>query len=274
MRYLQSLRRTSRLSRQTKRLETALKRQFGTKLIDSFFDELNCPTQRVDFSDAPNRILFLLFNSRSGSSYAGRILSNAPQFGPVDESLNVGQLEAIRLHHHLANDAEALRWMVNNRGTSEAFGVKGGPAALATAIRLGFLAQLIDRTRFAMIERRDKIAQAVSKYKMELTGVAQSTNEGPGKPVSTQDYSRADIDRQLISIDNGNRRLRAFLSEIGVEGPTFFYEDICESPLDFVNGVFAHIGFEKLKALDTQTDIQKIGDAINAEWIERYNAGR
>jgi len=117
------------------------------------------------------------------------------------------------------------------------------------------------------------VAQAVSKYRMKLTGIAQSTNESPGRPISVNDYSRAEIDRHLASVENGNCRLRGFCAALGFEVSTFFYEDICASPLNFVNGIFAHIGFEPRTTLNTRTDIQKIGDEINEEWIKRYRNG-
>lgn len=273
IRSLQKFRDAWTVSSRERRLRSAINRHFDPKMIDPVREELVLPSKTADFTDAPPCIFVLLFNSRAGSTYAGRLLSNTPQFEHVSESFNVGQLAAIRERYDYPDDSRALRWMIEDRGTDQAFGVKSGPAGIAAATFTGFLPQLLERTQFIMLERRDKLAQAVSKYKLTLTNVAQTTDGPPERIVVSKDYDRAAIDAQLDAIERGNRRLRDFVSAIGAEAPTFYYEDVCASPKTFVNDVLALLGFEPVQTFDTETDVQKIGDAINAEWIERYRNG-
>lgn len=223
--------------------------------------------------EAPPRIAAILFASRSGSSYAGRLLANTPYFKQVGENFAPDQLAAIAKRRSLPDCHSAAQWMVGRRGTARAFGYKAGFSVLAAAAHLGFLDQTLKRTQFILLRRRDRVAQAISLTRAELSGRFHS-NQPDGRPVALSDYDSDNIARNLDRIDRNERDLADFVVRIGKEAPTVYYEDICAGPAAFVATVCALLDLPAQETPATDVDLEILRDAINEEWSARFREER
>ncbi len=223
--------------------------------------------------EAPPKIAAILFASRSGSSYAGRLLANTPFFNQVGENFAPDQLAAIAKRRSLSDSHSAAQWMIGHRGTAQAFGYKAGFSVLASAAHLGFLDQTLARTQFLLLRRRDRVAQAISLAKAELSGQFHS-NQQDGRPVALSDYDSDHIARNLDRIDRNERDLADFVAQIGKAAPIVYYEDICADPAGFVSSVCTLLDLPVPEALTTEVDLDILRDMVSEEWSTRFREER
>ena len=234
-------------------------------------DELDCgPAAGLR---APPAILCILFASRSGSNYAGRLLSNTPYFGEIAESFRPRQLEAVREREGLADCAAAAQWMIDNRGTPHAFGFKAGFNVLIGAAHLGVFPELLDRTSFLLLRRRDRVAQAVSLLKGELGG-PMNTRQGEFREIGSGEYDAEAIADNVGRIRRNEAQLEDFAARLGQSAPLVHYEDICADPRGFVAETCRMLDLEPPAQLDIEVDLGVVRDEVSAEWCERFRAER
>ncbi|MBC2776773.1 Stf0 family sulfotransferase [Parasphingopyxis marina] len=218
---------------------------------------------------APPRILCILFASRSGSSYAGRLLAKTGHFEEVGENFAPDQLRAIAERRSLPDLHAAARWMVGRRGTKRAFGYKAGFSVLASAARLGFLNETLERTQFVALRRRDRIAQAVSLARAEMSGRFHS-NQQPDRAVTEQDYDGEAIAGCLHRIERAEHDLADFAERIGARPMLAYYEDICADPARFAASVCDLLDLPMAGDFDASVDLEILRDAVNDAWAARF----
>lgn len=245
---------------------------FNPLLLDRIGSELTLSGGRTDFREVPDRVLMILFASRAGSTYAGHLLANTPHFQRVAESFNPPQLHKIRVDQELADDGEALRWMIANRGTAQAFAAKCGEPGLASAWHLGFLNAVIDRVTFVLLKRRDVVAQAVSLFRAELSGRFHSPQKA-SQHVRADQYDREKIAIRLLIIEQVYESLVRFLTLTGRAYRTVYYEDICTDPAAFVRMTCVDLDLTPPDEFDGTVRLEILRDEINEEWIDRFRGG-
>jgi len=222
---------------------------------------------------APPRMLCILFAARSGSTYAAHLLSKTAWFADVNESFQPEQLSAIRERYDLADSRAAVQWMVDNRGTEQAFGYKGGFSVLIAASLTGFLPETLASTQFVRLERRDRVAQAVSLLKADIGGRLHSVNP-EGRAVSVDEYDADKIAFNVGHVARNERWFREIAERLGKPAPVFFYEDICADPAKFVADIGALMGFATPAGFAPEVELQVMRDEVSQAWIERFRAER
>jgi LPS sulfotransferase NodH len=224
--------------------------------------------------DAPEKILCILFASRAGSSYAGRLLANTPWFGQVGENFAPDQLFAIAARRGLPDLHAAAQWMIRRRGSDRAFGYKAGFSVLASAAQLGFLGDTLERTRFVMLRRRDRIAQAVSLAKAEMSGRFHSNQDG-AEALTAEDYDGEAILHCLHRIERAEHELADFAERVkGVAAPVVYYEDICADPAGFVGATLEMLDLPMPGDFDASVDLEILRDEVSEAWAARFRKER
>ncbi len=219
---------------------------------------------------APDKILMMLFPSRSGSNYFGQLLSSTGWFNEIAESFNHLQLAKIRERKGLADTHEAVQWMIDNRGTEHAFGFKAGFFVLTGAVETGFLSEVIDRTEVVLLRRRDRIAQGISLEKMKLTGRRHS-RQPLERPLRDDDYDGDSIRRQVLNIINTEKKLADCAERLGKTAPLYYYEDICAEPETHVRKVCDLLGLEMPENYaPTKVRLKVLRDELSERWADRF----
>ncbi|MBC7986421.1 MAG: hypothetical protein H7X93_07085 [Sphingomonadaceae bacterium] len=230
------------------------------------------PPRRGGF-EIPRAVLMIVFASRAGSGYAGRLLAKTPYFANVGENFRINHLAAMRELHGLADNWQAAQWMIANRGTPWAFGLKGGFTQFVAAAQLGFFPQALGRTKFIILRRRDPLAQAVSLLKARKSGRFHSV-QPEGRAVTLDDYDADAIARILKHIERNYRWFEQLLARLGKPAPTYYYEDLCAAPDRFVRAMLAKLDLPPVPDFEPSVDLTILRDEINAAWAERYRAER
>lgn len=220
---------------------------------------------------APEKILVVLFPSRAGSSFFGQLLSSTGWFKEIQESFRPEQLAKIRARHGLPDSHAAAQWMIDNRGTAHAFGFKAGFIVLAAAAELGFLSDVLDRARFVLLRRRDRVAQAVSLVKIKLTKRTHS-GQPETRVLGDDDYDGEAIASEVRNIEQVEAQLADFAARLGVSAPVFYYEDICDRPTEHVARVCDLLGLPMPADYRPEVRLTVLRDELSLRWAERFRS--
>lgn len=226
-------------------------------------------TRRGGFR-APEKILIILFPSRAGSNYFGQLLSSTGNFNVIGESFNPAQLAAIKERHKLDDLHDAAQWMIDNRGTPRAFGFKAGFYVLAGAAEIGLLPEIIDRAQLVLLRRRDRVAQAVSAVKGNLSGQMHS-RQPLLRPLTEDDYDATLIRNKVEGIRKTEQHLQEFAELLGKDAPLLHYEDICAEPEAHVRRVCDLMGLQMPESYEPKKlSLKVLRDDLSGKWVERF----
>jgi LPS sulfotransferase NodH len=223
---------------------------------------------------APEKILIILFPSRSGSTFFGQLLSSTGWFNQIGESFAPRQLNAVRQRQGLGDLHEAAQWMIDNRGTEHAFGVKAGFKVLAASAELGFLPEIIDRAQFLLLRRRDRVGQAVSMVK-GLRGGKMHSGQSAERQLTDDDYDADAIAQKVENIIRTEVMLAEFASRLGKDAPLVYYEDICADPRRYVAQVCDLMGLKMPSDYEpNKVRLSVVRDELSARWVQRFRTER
>ena len=242
----------------------------GEKKVAQLGRELVLEDAAAGF-EAPPAILFILFASRAGSSYCGRLLSKTPYFQYVAEAFKPKHLEEVRSRRDFATHSEAAQWMIEHWGSPHGFGMKAGFNVLIGAAHLGFLPQVLDRAQFVLLRRRDKVAQAVSLLKGNLSGQMHSI-QPDGRSVTAAEYDAAAIAENIAHIARNESYFEEIARRLGKRPPLLYYEDVCADPGGFVAQICDLLGLPFPADYDPEVDLEVMRDEVSEQWAARFRA--
>lgn len=164
-----------------------------------------------------------------------------------------------------ADVPDMLRKLVKRRTSPNGwFGIKAHWDHLEFGRQRG-LYDVLRFDRFIRIERRDRLAQAVSLAMARQTRAWLSMQEQKSDP----QYSERDISRALATLDKQSESWDQWEAAHGVEALHVYYEDLVADPLKVVNGILGEFGLDRIDALP-HVPTRKQASSINAEWKWRY----
>lgn len=237
--------------------------------MDAIARELQTP-RRGGFR-LPDKGLIVLFAARAGSNYLGQLLSSTGWFREIGESCRPSQLIKIRDRHQLADCHAAAQWMIDNRGTPAAFGIKAGALVLIAAAQLGLLPELVGRSKFVHLRRRDRVAQAISMYKARLGGRTHSL-QPEARIFTDDDYDAAGIAAEIRGIDVVEAQFESFFELVGQPASVVYYEDVCEAPQASIGQICSELGLAMPEPFVPNVRLGILRDELSARWRDRFAA--
>jgi LPS sulfotransferase NodH len=149
------------------------------------------------------------------------------------------------------------------------FGVKVHFHDFATALdRYRTLLERLSPITYIYIDRRDKLAQAVSMAKAHQTE-AWTSLAAPRREVLR--YSKHEIARCFKEANRQTHSWRSWFRNHGIKPVVIEFEDLIADPTKIVRGVVELLGVQN-DAPDKVyvPKIEKQGDDLNENWIERF----
>ena len=231
-----------------------------------------------DFDPAgvPTKFYAICTTPRSGSTLVCSQLWREGRMGAPREYFNLNgdlfRLQALLQCRNIAHYTdELLRRRTSPNGV---FGLKLFFDHWHTFLSSGRL-ERFGKMKFVHLQRRDRVAQAVSRVIATQTGLWDSATAARG--AATYDFdavlaARDGIEKQHRAWEQAFARLKAHPLEL-------VYEEFCEDPAHHVAQICRFVGVDPAQAatpLPVPTPTRQ-ATAINAEWIERFNtelAGR
>ena len=223
-------------------------------------------------TDGSRHSYLIATTQRSGSHYLAHLLAATGQLGCPFEYFHPGMLADFerRLETDDPNStlAEIRRLRTSPSGW---FGMKAHWPQFECARSEWKLDEAyLSFDRFILIERRDRIAQAVS------LAIAQQTKSWlsvmPAKPGELH-YKPMEILGHLERIEAEYRCWRLYFAERGITPFRIVYEDLVADPLATLNALLLSFGAEPVPGLPP-ISIQRQATQVNQDWRRRYARDR
>lgn len=230
-------------------------------------------TAKFDFPVPTKPTMFYVVAStpRSGSTYLCYRLWETGLLGAPQEYFNFNSLMlemAVRLAmtniHDYVRRVFELRTSPNGVFAFKAHWSHFRLLELADVDMLGYFPRL----RFIHIERRDKVAQAVSEAKRQQTNRSETLSLPDDRRLA-YDFGR--IQGALARIERESARWHAMFRRSGIEPIRVTYESLVADPDAVVDDVLRRFGFARDPARCVEAPkIARLSDSTNLDWIDRF----
>lgn len=238
---------------------------------------------KFDFAPrgGPPEIAYLLATvPRTGSSWFSHLLWETGCLGAPLEYLNFERAGPYYFASHSPDQQLRLWRSVLRRRTSPngVFGVKCFPMQLQALEEANprLLSEVLStvlprarRPRIVFLERKDRIAHAVSYARAIVSGVWRSEQESEAN--TEVEYSEIAVDRARKLIEDQLAAWERMFADLGVEPLRLSYEDAVAAPSEAVETVADHLGVRlDPDAAIAVPAVRKQAAADSAKWLERY----
>jgi LPS sulfotransferase NodH len=226
---------------------------------------------RFDFIPPRINYLLVLFTNRCGSNFLSQILASTGWFNEAGEFFNA---ETVREHaraQKLGSLQEYFSFLVKLVSQNGWIASKLTVDGLEVLAEAGILTGILQQSHFILIERQNKIAQAVSRV---IAAQNQSWTSEQIKRVSDDhlEYSRSRIQDELGQIELETAWLYRFLRDVGAAPSHIAYEALVTTPQAHLDELTARLQLPKLTYDPTRVRIARQANTINRSWIEAFTA--
>jgi LPS sulfotransferase NodH len=213
--------------------------------------------------------LFLCFTNRCGSNYLAHMLATTGAFNEAGEFFNAPTVlehaASLRLRS-LPAYFSALPQLVTHGGRIAA---KAGVDQVVMLADAGILPALGTRAKYLLLERQDRLGQAISRVIASQTG-RWTTAHASDVPDAALVYDRTAIDEELAKIARGNAAFYAFFAANGIVPVHTTYEAVLKDPAPVIDAVAASMGTGPLVAHPEAVRIGRQRNVVNDAWREAY----
>jgi LPS sulfotransferase NodH len=213
----------------------------------------------------PLDFLFLGFTNRCGSNYIAHLLATTGAFNEAGEFFNaptVLEHAAARGLRSLHDYFAALPDLVPHAGRIAA---KASIDQLIMLADAGILDALGRRAHYLLMERQDRLGQAISRVIASQTG-RWTTAHASDVPDSALLYDRAAIDTELDKVARSNAGFYAFFAANGIVPVHTTYEAVLANPSPAIDAVSTAMSLGPLQAFPARVGIARQAGPINAQW--------
>jgi trehalose 2-sulfotransferase len=215
--------------------------------------------------------IFMCFTNRSGSNFLSDLLSSGGMLNIAKEILDSSHVvDACKDNSDIRTLADYFSRVALNDQVNGLFALKLAVPHLIALLDSDILRQLISRSHFVLLERSDKLNQALSFSLAMQTGVwARYQGDELSSSVEAN-FDREQIDRCLNDILVQNYIFDDFFAKNGLSLLKISYEMAVFDPALTVRMIRKHIGKEELNCDIRNVRIQRQDDARITSWRARY----
>lgn len=217
--------------------------------------------------------LFLCFTNRCGSNYLAHLLGTTGAFNAAGEFFNAETV----LEHAVPRGLASLQAyfsvlpdLVPHRGRIAA---KAGVDQLVMLADAGILDALGARARYLLLERQDRLAQAISRVIASQTGQWFAAQPAQAAERKVR-YERAAIMREMDKIAHANAAFYAFFRANGIVPLHTSYEEVLADPQRIVEATGAAFGMSWLRGHPEHIALTRQANEVNATWRTMYLSGK
>ena len=236
------------------------------KELTKFFGEL---TQGPAIIPASTKFVFICFTNRSGPNYLAELLASDQQIGLADETLNADAIIKSSKKKGFKSLQEYFGFLAQKIAKNNYVVIKIAPYQIEMLGKAGILDQVIDHSHFVVIERSDKLAQAISHHIAFQTKKFKSIHKGTGAVIAPE-FNRERIDGITTNISNMYRNFNLFFSRNGIVPISVNYEQMIAHPKFTLSFIGSRIGLPDLKFSRKRIRLERQAGPLNQEWREKY----
>jgi len=224
-----------------------------------------------DWTPPPVDVLFLGFTNRCGSNYLAHLLATTGAFNEAGEYFNAPTVLEHAAAHGLRSLHQyftALPALVPHHGRIAA---KASIDQLIMLADAGILDALGVRAHYLLMERQDRLGQAISRVIASHTG-RWTTAHASDVPDDALVYDRAAIDTELDKVARSNAGFYAFFAANRIVPLHTTYEAVLAEPASIMDALGTAMGLGSLRAVPEKVTIGRQAGAVNAVWRTKYKA--
>ena len=216
--------------------------------------------------------IFLLFTNRCGSNYFSQALSSTGYFNEGGEFFNSETILYHAKQNNLRSLHEYLSFLSGLVARNGWLVTKLAPENIELLTEAGILEAVLKRSRFILLERQDRLAQAISR---EIASQNLQWTSEQDSRVSQEQlvYTRERVNLQLISILRANGFLYKFLAANRISPLHFAYEALTARPREHIDEVVRWLGYPGLRFNPAQVRLRRQASTVNDAWRRRYLDG-
>ena len=215
------------------------------------------------------RYVFLCFTNRCGSNFLANALSSSGHLNRAGEFFNGNTIVDNCLKYAFASVTEYFNWLTYYFAKNGVLVAKLTYDSLEILAKARILDQIFDLAQFVMIERMDKLGQAISCDRAFQTG--QWTHDMPCyKGEDELEYSYDRITQFMDQLLEHNRKFERFFAVNGIKPLLMLYEGFTQDPSLHVRQFGQNLGISELRYVPGNVDCMRQADHINDEWRDRY----
>ena len=215
------------------------------------------------------RFVFLCFTNRSGSNYLAELLAASDTYNLAGEFLNWDTVAAHAEANGWPSLADYFAWLARHHAKSGVLILKIAIAQVEVLVRSGLLDAVIARSTFLLLERSDKLDQAISSALAFATGRYTSHMAGSKAPEEVA-FSRSLIDSILHDIARDQRDFDLFFGLNGIRPINIVYEQLVAHTAFFLQSIAAMAELPGLAVVPDRIRLERQAGAVNARWRQLY----
>lgn len=247
-------------------------RRFDNPHQDALLAALGPAGLAAAFTAPDCDVLLICFANRSGSFYLAQLLAAGGACNEAGEYFNAPTV----LEHcrklgltSLAGFVQALPAIL---GHPPRLAAKAGIGQLVMLHDAGILQKLLPRTRFLLIERADRLGQAISRV------IAQQNLKWSSEHSAIIDddalvYDRAAIAQEWARADYATFGFYRLFAANGIVPIHVGYEELLADPAAVLADIGTQLGIGPIPYRPQGVRLVRQANAINAAWRERYLRG-
>jgi trehalose 2-sulfotransferase len=234
-------------------------------VIDFFGEVAHAPAN----IPAAVKFVFICYTNRSGSNYLAELLASDQFLPRAGENLNSETIINHARQKSFKSFQEYFSFLVNHTKKNNFVTLKIAPVHLELLGKSGILDQIIDRSQFVVIERSDKLAQAISHLIAFQTGKFTSIMNGPSEKIEPK-FNRDQLDRIITDIANSYYHFNVFFAHNGIAPAHVIYEQMAEDPVRTLSFVSSMIDTPELNVDPKRVRLERQTGRLNEEWRQQY----
>jgi LPS sulfotransferase NodH len=215
------------------------------------------------------QFVFICYTNRCGSNLVAELIGSDGRYPVACEDLNRKAIVPFAHSKRACSFGDYFTKLVEARAKNGVFLVKTLPAHLGLLGAYGILDQIIDRSHFILVERSDKLGQAISLAIALQTGAFTSRHKAKLTAEETA-FSATGVTEALRFICQSHLLFDEFFGFNGLVPVHIVYEQLLADPQRVVGDAAASCG---LAGLHVQLDgmrLQRQANAINSQWRDLY----
>lgn len=132
------------------------------------------------------------------------------------------------------------------------------------------------RTVYVHLSRRDLVAQAVSRYRAEQSGLwhlhADGSERERVKTAPPPQFNRAAIASYVAEAETDNRSWETWFKTNRIAPLRLTYEMLDEDPVTAIGDLLSALGQDRAHVRHVSPRTRRIANEQSAQWVDRFNA--
>jgi LPS sulfotransferase NodH len=218
------------------------------------------------------RFVFLCFTQRCGSTYLAQLIGSGGQYNVPREYLNHEHVIARSAKRNLTSFADYFSDLARADAKQGRIFIKVTPLHLGLLQEAGLLGRIVGCSDFVLIERGDKLAQAISFAIARETG-KYTSNMQSRKSEADLVYQREAITKLLNSLVDSYKQFDMFFGLNGIVPVNIVYEQLVANPMAALKLISDRLGIAEFTIKEGKVRNARQAGDTNAAWRTLFLRG-